>query len=351
MMTALDLVGLAPFALLGLDERRRVNAANPEAQAFLGHSERAMYRKPLSEILFHDSPIFDLIDKAQALNGDVSAHGIPLSGPSLRKQRVLDLRLRPLADGSIVIGMTEANDAAVVNNNPAGVAAFGRILGHEVKNPLAGISGAAQLLSRKARDDQSAMIDIILSETRRIERLVSRLSAFELFSSPAKETLNIHELLDRVIAAEEAAHRGKISIVRLYDPSLPDIEADQDHLHEAIQNILRNAVEATLAHTQSPQIQVETAFETSFAIAGKNGSERLGRAIRVTIEDNGPGVPPEKKARMFDMFMSSKSGGRGLGLSVVNEIIAAHRGRIKVDSKPGLTRFSLFLPLPRTKKS
>lgn len=351
MMTTLDLVGLAPFALLGLDERRRVTAANPEAQSFLGHSERAMYRKPLSEVLFHDSPLFALIDKAIALQGDVSAHAIPINGPSLRRQRVLDLRLRPVQDGGIVIAMIEASNSAEVNNNPAGVAAFGRILGHEVKNPLAGISGAAQLLSRKARDDQSAMIDIIQSETRRIERLVSRLSAFELFSAPVKEPLNIHELLDRVIAAEEAAHRGKVSIVRLYDPSLPEIMADQDHLHEAVQNILRNAVEATLAHTQSPQIQVETAFETSFAIAGKAGTERLGRAIRVTIEDNGPGVPPEKKARMFDMFMSSKSGGRGLGLSVVNEILSAHQGRIKVDSKPGLTRFSIFLPLPRTKKS
>ncbi|MEL7042833.1 MAG: ATP-binding protein [Pseudomonadota bacterium] len=351
MMTALDLIGLAPFALLGLDERRRVSAANPEAQSFLGHSERAMYRKPLSEILFHDSPVFDLIDKAMSLNGDVTAHAIPISGPGLRQQKMLDLRLRPVSDGGIVIGMTEASDDAVINHNPAGVAAFGRILGHEVKNPLAGISGAAQLLSRGARDDQSAMIDIIQSETRRIERLVSRLSAFELFSAPVKEPLNIHQLLDRVIAAEEAAHGGKVSIVRLYDPSLPDIMADQDHLHEAVQNVLRNAVEATLAYTQSPQIQVETAFETSFAIAGQNGSGRLARAIRVTVEDNGPGVPPEKKTRMFDMFMSSKAGGRGLGLSVVNEIMSAHNGRIKVDSKPGLTRFSLFLPLPRTKKS
>jgi two-component system nitrogen regulation sensor histidine kinase GlnL len=346
MMTSLDLVGLAPFALLGLDDRRRVSAANPEAQAFLGHSERAMYRKPLSEILFHDSPVFGLIDKALELRGDVTAHGIPINGPSLRQQRVLDLRLRPVEDGGLVIGMIEAAQTQVVNNNPAGVAAFGRILGHEVKNPLAGISGAAQLLSRNARDDQTAMIEIIQSESRRIERLVSRLSAFELFSAPAKEELNIHELLDRVIAAEEAAHQGRVSIVRLYDPSLPPLMADQDHLHEAIQNILRNAVEATLAHTQSPQIQIETAFETSFAIARKDGTQRLGRAIRVTVEDNGPGVPAEKKARMFDMFMSSKSGGRGLGLSVVNEIISAHQGRIKVDSKPGLTRFSIFLPLP-----
>ena len=104
MMTSLDLIGLAPFALLGLDERRRVNAANPEAQAFLGHSERAMHRKPLSEILFHDSPVFGLIDKAQMLQGDVTAHAIPINGPSLRRQRVLDLRLRPVENGGMVIG-------------------------------------------------------------------------------------------------------------------------------------------------------------------------------------------------------------------------------------------------------
>ncbi|MEC7289629.1 MAG: ATP-binding protein [Pseudomonadota bacterium] len=351
MMTTLDLVGLAPFALLGLDERRRVSAANPEAQSMLGHSERAMYRKPLSEILFHDSPVFALMDKAVALKGDVTAHSIPVSGPGLQKARVLDLRLRPLQDGGFVIAMTEANDTTIVNNNPAGVAAFGRILGHEVKNPLAGISGAAQLLSRNARDDQTAMLDIIQSESRRIERLVSRLSAFELFSAPAREALNIHELLDRVVAAEEAAQGGQSTIVRLYDPSLPDIMADQDHLHEAFQNVLRNAVEAAQGHTQTPRVQIETAFETGFAIVRKDGSERLGRAIRVTIEDNGPGVPAEKKARMFDMFMSSKSGGRGLGLSVVNEIVTAHKGRIKVDSRPGLTRFSIYLPLPSRDKT
>lgn len=350
-MSTLDLVGLAPFALLGLDERCRVIAANPEAQSFLGHSERAMYRKPLSEILFHDSPVFGLIDKANSLQGIVSAHSVPLSGPNLRRSRLLDLRLRPVHDGGLVIGMTEASDQSVVNNNPAGVAAFGRILGHEVKNPLAGISGAAQLLARNARDDQNSMIEIIQSESRRIERLVSRLSAFELFSAPALQLSNIHEVLDRVIAAEEAAHGGSIVIERLYDPSLPEIMADQDHLHEAIQNILRNAVEATRAYTQNPLIQVETAFETSFGIARSDSSKALGRAIRITVEDNGPGVPPEKKSRMFDMFMSSKSGGRGLGLSVVNEIVSAHNGRIKVDSKPGLTRFSIFIPLPRGKKA
>ncbi len=350
MISELDLAGLAPFALLGLDDRRRVRAANPAAQSILGHSERAMSRKPLSEVLFYDSPIFGLIDKAIELKGDVTAHAIPISGPGLQKAHVLDLRLRALEDGGLIIAMTEAVSTTSANNNPAGVAAFGRILGHEVKNPLAGISGAAQLLARTAREDQVAMLNIVQSETRRIERLVSRLSAFELFSAPAKEALNIHELLDRVVAAEEAAHANKVEILRLYDPSLPEILGDQDHLHEAIQNVMRNAIEATLSFTANAVIRVETAFETGFAIAGQGASQRLGRAIRVTIEDNGPGIPPEKKARMFDMFMSSKSGGRGLGLSVVNEIVTAHKGRIKVDSKPSMTRFSIYLPLPRREK-
>ena len=152
-MTSLDLVGLAPFALLGLDDRRRISAANPEAQAFLGHSERAMYRKPLSEILFHDSPVFGLIDKALELRGDVTAHAIPINGPSLGRQRVLDLRLRPVEDGGLIIGMIEAAQTQVVNNNPAGVAAFGRILGHEVKNPLTPMRLSLQHLQRTIGDD------------------------------------------------------------------------------------------------------------------------------------------------------------------------------------------------------
>jgi len=346
MMTTLDLSGLAPFGLIGLDEKRRVSAANPEAQSLLGHSERSMRLKPLSEFIYHDSPIFGLIDKALALRGDVTAHGVVLNGPALPRSRLVDLRLRPVDRKGILMAMTSASDPDISAGQGTGVAAFARILGHEVKNPLAGISGAAQLLQRQARDDQQAMLEIIQSETRRIERLVSRLSAFELFSAPVLEPLNIHVLLDRVIAAEEAAQGQDLQINRLYDPSLPDILGDQDHLHEAVQNVLRNAIEAASGAGPALSVQVETAFETGFAFVGHQASGRLGRAIRITVEDNGPGISPEVRQRMFEMFASSKSGGRGLGLNIVNEIIKAHKGRIKVDSRPGLTRFSLFLPLP-----
>ena len=350
MKTLVDLAGLAPFALLQVDERRRIVAANPEAQAILGHSERAMLRRPLSEVVFHDSPLFDLIDRSMTLQGDVSAHAIHISGPGFTRQLVADVRLRPTGDGGVVLAMMNTPDHDLIDNQ-ASVAAFGRILGHEVKNPLAGISGAAQLLMRQARDDQQDMLNIIQSETKRIERLITRLSAFELFSAPRMEPFNVHALLDRVIAAEDVAYKGQVDIRRLYDPSLPDLMGDQDHLHEAFQNIIRNAIEASIGTGSPPLVTVETAFETSFGFGNMSRNGKLGRAIRVTIEDNGPGIPPEKRDKMFDLFTSTKAGGRGLGLNVVNEIINTHRGRIKIDSLPGQTRFSVYLPIRRKRES
>lgn len=346
MNTVIDLADLAPFGLLQVDHRRRIVAANPQAQSILGHSERAMLRRPLSEVVFHDSPLFELIDRSVSARGDMTAHAVVISGPGFTRNRVLDIRLRPVEDGGAVLALSEVADHEAVDS-PASVAAFGRILGHEVKNPLAGISGAAQLLLRKARDDQTGMLEIIQSETKRIERLVSRLSAFELFSSPRLERMNIHELIDRVVAAEKAAYGDSVEIIRLYDPSLPDIEIDQDHMHEALQNLMRNGIEAALPERSDPKLTIQTAFETSFAIAALNPSEPLGRAIRITVEDNGPGISPEHREKLFELFSSSKSGGRGLGLSVVSEIVTAHNGRIKVDSVPGRTRFSIYLPIKR----
>ncbi len=346
MITAEDLAGLAPFGLLQLDARRRIVAANPECQSVLGFSERLMLKRPLSEILFFDSPVFDLIDRAVEKRYDMMAHSIALNGPGFRAPIELDIKLRPTDNGGIVLAFLQNTQKDIVENS-AGIAAFGRILGHEVKNPLAGISGAAQLLRRQARDDQTGMLDIIQSETQRIERLISRLSAFELFSAPRQDRFNIHEVLDKVIAAEQVAHGGRIQIVRAFDPSLPELNGDRDHLHEALQNLVRNAAEAALSHAGDARIRIETAFETSFAFVALTRDGRLGRSLRVSIEDNGPGIPAEKRERMFEMFNSSKSGGRGLGLSVVSEIVSAHRGRIKVDSQPGCTRFSIFLPLSR----
>jgi len=343
---AINLSDLAPLALLQIDDRRRIDAANTEAQMLLGHSETVLRGRALSEFVYHDSPLFDLLDRVFAQEGDVSAHGVAISGPGMHGSRTFDIKLRPVPPQGVILAVTEA-----VSRDPShgavGISGFGRILGHEVKNPLAGISGAAQLLMRNATDEQASLLNVIRSEASRIERLVTRLSAFELFSSPRRDKFNIHELLDKVLMAEEAAHGGSIKLKRAYDPSLPEIFGDEDHLHEAFQNIVRNAAEAASDADGNGQIILQTAFETGFAFSKTRNARRLQRAIRVTVEDNGKGIPPRAREQMFDMFSSTKAGGRGLGLSVVSEVIAAHEGRIKVESRPGQTRFSVFLPMKR----
>ena len=344
MMLALNLSDLAPFALLQLDERRRIEAANTEAQIALGHSEAILRGKALSEFVFHDSPLFELLDRGYAQEGDVSAHGVSISGPGLSGNKLFDVKLRPVPPQGVILAISEA-PVRDPSGGAVGISGFGRILGHEVKNPLAGISGAAQLLLRTANEEQVPLLDIIRSESHRIERLVSRLSAFELFSAPRRDRFNIHELLDKVLLAEEAAHGGAIELRRAYDPSLPEILGDEDHLHEAFQNIVRNAAEAAADSESRGRVTIQTAFETGFAFSRTRNARRLQRAIRVTVEDNGRGITPRQKERMFDMFSSTKAGGRGLGLSVVSEVVSAHQGRIKVDSRPGQTRFSVFLPM------
>lgn len=344
MSDVIDLADLAPFGLLHLDRRRRVTAANQMAQSVLRQSERAMVRKPLSEVLFYDSPIFELIDKALAQNRTISATNIPLNGPGFQSAVMLDFKLQPAGRDGVIIAFSPANRNETFDKTQ-GVSAFGRILGHEVKNPLAGISGAAQLLKRRMDGNEEQLLSIILDETKRIERLISRLSAFELFSAPQKTAFNIHEIIDRVLKTEKVVFADRVSYKRDFDPSLPEIIGDQDHMHEALLNLVRNASEAAIAASDNACVVLETAFETGFAIAALGKQKRLGRAIRITVRDNGPGIASEHRQTLFQPFSSTKSGGRGLGLSIVSEIVKAHRGRIQLHSVSGDTRFSVYLPI------
>lgn len=335
-----------PIALLSLDERRIVRAANVETEIILGSSRHSLVGRALSEIIFYDSPLFELIDKAESMSGDMTAHGVPISGPALAPGQIHDVRIRPDDLGGFLLVFGRSIGREAVEPGPA-VSAFGRILGHEVKNPLAGIFGAAQLLLRNARDDQTELLNLIKNETKRIERLISRLSAFELFSAPKLQPLNIHSVLDDVVASERAAFDGSVDIRREYDPSLPPVLGDTDHLHEAFQNLVRNACEAASSAKGGGSITIRTAYEAGFGILLKDKRDSLRRALKVTVEDNGGGIPIDRQMAIFEMFQSSKSGSRGLGLSIVREIVSSHGGQIKLDSARGRTRFTVYLPLAK----
>jgi len=338
----------APVALVHLDASMRFTGANPAAESLLGLSLNQMVGHKPGETIVDCEGLLALLEFALRTQGDVSAPDVAirtqLYQPSLR----LTVRIRFVPGDGLVVALSEPMGYEREDGVP-GVAGMGRMLGHEVKNPLAGISGAAQLLLRRSEGDDRELLELICDETRRIERLINRFSAFELFSRPQLGPINIHEVLDRVVNAEAAAFGARVAYRRVYDPSLPDIPADSDHLHEALLNVLRNGAEAAiLRHGDGggARIDVVTAFEMRAPITSR-GRVTSKRAIRIDIIDNGPGIDPAKAPALFEAFESSKASGRGLGLTVVKEVIAAHAGHVAFSDHSGGTCVSLFLPIKR----
>lgn len=334
----------SPIALLELTNRRRIRGLNSAAEILFGLSRQAARGRKLSELLYHDCALFDLIDRAEETEANVSSFALELKGPSLRNLRPQQASVGMTAEGGFSIGILRSSSSEEPVTDMAGLAAFGRILGHEVKNPLAGISGATQLLLRKARDDQKELLDLVLAESARIARLVDKLSAFELFSSPRRLPCNIHQVLDQVIRAEDVAFNGRVRFVRNFDPSLPSIMADGDHLHEAFQNVIRNAAEAIIESGVGGQVVVTSRFSLERQVDHR-GKLGMVRSLRVTITDNGPGIAKKDQAHIYDMFKTTKSNGSGLGLTVASQVIAAHDGKIELDSRSGQTSFSIYLPI------
>ncbi len=217
-----------------------------------------------------------------------------------------------------------------------------RGLAHEIKNPLGGIRGAAQLLSR-ALSDRSLQdyTEIIISESDRLRNLVDRMLGPH--QAMRLERTNIHEVLERVMSLVEVESGGSISLVRDYDPSLPEFLGDKEQLIQAFLNIARNAMQALegrAAH-QHPQIEFKTRPLRQLTI----GQQRYRLVARIDITDNGPGIPEEIKKNIFYPMVSGRAQGTGLGLSITQNIISRHHGLVECDSEPGLTRFIVFIPL------
>lgn len=334
-----------PVALLRLDKRRQIQAMNLEAENLFGISRKSGIGKRLSDLLYHDCTLFELIDRADETASHVSAASLALQGPVLQNQGTLHVSVNIVSDGGFAVALSHNASAETNEVDTAGLAAFGRILGHEVKNPLAGLSGATQLLLRKAREDQVELLELILAESARITRLVDKLSAFELFSSPRRQPCNVHQILEQVIRSEQMAFGRRVTFERNFDPSLPDILADGDHLHEAFQNIIRNAAEAVSEHILDHKVHISTRF--SLDRRNVSHGEEASRFIKVTISDNGSGISPEHQKKIFEMFQTTKPHGSGLGLTVAGQVISAHEGRIDVQSQPGHTAFNIFLPLAK----
>ena len=215
------------------------------------------------------------------------------------------------------------------------------MLAHEIKNPLAGIAGAAQLLSMGLRGPDRELTDLIVAETRRIVALLDQVEQFGDQRPPQRRAVNIHDVLERARRSAVVGFGAHMRIHDSYDPSLPSVLADPDQLLQVMLNLLKNAAEAA---PHGGTIRLRSYYEAGLQWRGEGG-RRVSLPIHVEIIDDGPGLPPAIADSVFDPFVSGRENGTGLGLALVSKIIAAHEGWIEVDSQPGRTVFRLSLPV------
>lgn len=218
-----------------------------------------------------------------------------------------------------------------------------RGLAHEIKNPLGGIRGAAQLLEKElSGEEQREFTQMIIEQSDRLRNLVDRLLGPN--SLPRLEWSNLHQALEKVRSLMRIDSAHAIEIIRDYDPSIPDVHVDQDMIQQAVLNIVRNSVQALKeSNTPHPQIRLTTRIERQMTIHGK----RHPLVAKIIIIDNGPGIPANIRDTLFYPMVSSKENGSGLGLSIAQTLINHHNGKIDVDSFPGYTEFTLYLPIDR----
>ena len=240
------------------------------------------------------------------------------------------------------LGVERAADVAGLRT----VVGLGRMLAHEIKNPLAGIRGAAQLLKSGAKAEDAPLAQLIVDETDRIRRLVDRMEAFSDDASPSREPVNIHEVLDRVRALAANGVADGLTLRETFDPSLPAVWGDEDQLIQVFLNLVKNAAEAAHARgDQRGEIVISTAYRHGDRVRAAKGQALRAAPLEVRVVDNGPGVPPHLREHLFQPFVTSKANGAGLGLALVTKLVAAHGGLLDFDSEPGRTVFRVLLPI------
>ncbi len=347
------LLGALPHPILVLAVENRIVYANAAAEAFLSTGIALLKRVRLDDLLAFGSPLLALVDQVRRGGSTVNEYSVEVAGQKFPAPRLVDVYAGPFADqpGLVVLMLQQRNMAQMIERQLTHRAAarsasgLASVLAHEIKNPLSGIRGAAQLLESGLSDADRALTQLICSETDRIRNLVDRMEVFGDERPLAKEPVNIHDVLEHVRRISETGFARGIRITEDYDPSLPHVPGNRDKLVQAFLNLAKNAAEAIGENKQQGRIVMQTSFRPGVRLSMQGADTRISLPLMIQIEDNGPGVPDHLKEQMFDPFVTTKPYGTGLGLALVAKIINDHGGIIECDSEPAHTVFRVLLPM------
>ena len=328
---------------------------NAAAEGFLNASAKAVVGTPVWDMIAVDAPLEQAFARARATGTPLFVNDVDVGSghrPPLQSQ----LQIAPLSgtDGVMILMISPRELAGRMTQNQsvksAAKSAIGmaEMLAHEIKNPLAGITGAAQLLSMNLHKDDLELTDLIVAESRRIVKLLEQVEQFGNLTAPERAAVNLHDVLDRARRSAILGFGAQMKIVEDYDPSLPPAWGDKDQLLQVVLNLLKNASEA--AGQGGGTIRLHSYYEHSFRLRRADGS---GQPLPLQIEviDDGPGLPEHIRSDVFDPFVSGRENGTGLGLALVSKIVSEHGGWISVTSVPGRTVFRISLPRADEKKT
>jgi two-component system nitrogen regulation sensor histidine kinase GlnL len=351
--TAEAVLNSLPLAVVVIGPDAKINDANVAAEDFFEMSVALLRRHSLRELVPFGSPLLSLIEQVRSRGGAVNEYKVDLGTPRTPSERLVDLHvaLVPERPGHVVVMLQQRTMADKMNRQlthrgaARSVIALAAMLAHEIKNPLSGIRGAAQLLEQSASDDDRSLTRLICEEADRIVKLVDRMEVFGDERPVEREAVNIHVVLDHVRRLAQSGFGRHIRFVEEYDPSLPQVLANRDQLVQVFLNLVKNAAEAISENAADGEIAITTAFRPGVRLSLPGAKSKVSLPLEFCIKDNGPGVSEELMPHLFDPFVTTKPTGSGLGLALAAKIIGDHGGIIECESQPRRTIFRVLMPM------